>query len=87
VKVTGFVPNFVATELIGSMTVRCPNGKSDDKSYKQMRGGDGVAIPADNEVCTRTGQCTDLQMHDETCEFKVITWNLEGCNHNVLETI
>jgi hypothetical protein len=71
VKVKGFVPSFVARELIGSMTARCPNGKSDDRSHKQMRGGHGVAIQADNEVCTWTGQCTDLQMHVQVQSYHV----------------
>jgi len=81
VKVTGCIPNFFARESIGAMQVKCPHGRNDndEEESKRRRGNDGDALPA--EGCTWTGRCEDFHNHDKACEFKIITCDLDGCDH------
>jgi len=81
VEVTGCNPNFFARESIGAMQVKCPHGKHDDdeEGAKRRRGNDGEALPS--EGCTWTGSCEDFENHDKACEFKIITCELDGCDH------
>ena len=78
VEVTGFIPNFIVRESIGSIEVNCPNGC--DESNKRARGDDGEAVPS-TVGCTWTGMCQDLQNHENVCDFKMITCSIDGCNH------
>eukprot|EP00956_Cyclotella_meneghiniana_P029844 scaffold73555_cov37-Cyclotella_meneghiniana.AAC.4 len=81
VEVTGCNPNFFARESIGAMQVKCPHGKHDDdeEGSKRRRGNDGDALPS--EGCTWTGSCDDFENHDNACEFKIVTCELDGCDH------
>eukprot|EP00956_Cyclotella_meneghiniana_P029845 scaffold73555_cov37-Cyclotella_meneghiniana.AAC.5 len=81
VEVTGCIPNFFARESIGAMQVKCPHGRNDnaDEESKRRRGNDGDALQT--ECCGWTGRCDDFENHDNACEFKTITCELDGCDH------
>jgi hypothetical protein len=70
------IPNYFATESVGSMMVRCPQGQiEEDGGGQRRRGNDGEALSA--EDCDWAGRCEDLKNHDKTCSYKIITCELE----------
>eukprot|EP00956_Cyclotella_meneghiniana_P019178 scaffold32681_cov60-Cyclotella_meneghiniana.AAC.2 len=81
---TSYAPNFTAREFIGSMEVRCIHGhdEQDEEMRKRARGNDGAVVVAEwNGGCRWTGKCQDLQTHENTCQFKIVTCSIDGCNH------
>jgi hypothetical protein len=69
--VNDIIPSYILREVIGSMYVNCPNGNI-------CNNGESVAS---GDCCNWSGKCQDLQTHDKTCEFKVITCTVNGCDH------
>ena len=59
IVVTSSNPNYIVREVIGGLSVRCP----------------------DSEECEWNGQINDIDSHGNTCMFKTITCEVEGCNH------
>ena len=59
VVVTSSNPNYIVREVIGGLSVRCP----------------------DSEECEWNGQINDIDSHGNTCMFKTITCDVQGCNH------
>ena len=59
VVVTSSNPNYIVREVIGGLSVRCP----------------------DSEECEWNGQINDIDSHGNTCMFKTITCEVEGCDH------
>ncbi|KAL3797330.1 hypothetical protein ACHAWO_005489 [Cyclotella atomus] len=84
VPITGTTPCFYAREAIEAMQVKCLNGRgiSEGEASKRQRGNDGEAVPP--ESCTWTGTCEEAKAHQNTCIFKVITCEWEGCNHQCM---
>ena len=81
---TSYAPNFTTREWIGSMPVKCIHGhdEQDEEARKRARGNDGeVVVAASNSGCTWSGKCQDLQTHENTCQFKIVTCSIDGCNH------
>lgn len=86
VAITSTNPNYIVRELIELIEVKCPHGSCDagsDGSAKRRRGNDGgtVTTLSSSDTCGWTGKCIDLPAHEKTCEFKVVTCTLDGCNH------
>ena len=80
--VTGTNPNFHARESIESMDVICPNGNSDQGTVQpnsRRRGNDGEIVQ--EEKCDWDGPLKDLEKHEESCSFKIISCAVDGCNH------
>ena len=59
VTVTSSKPNYVVRDVIGELTVNCPDSKE----------------------CEWRGQVKDIDSHGNTCMFKTIVCDVEGCNH------
>jgi hypothetical protein len=80
--VTGTVPNFFARETIGALEVKCPtqidHGEND--SNKRARGNEGEVVPA-SDGCGWVGKCESLHDHEKVCQFKLVTCEIEGCDH------
>eukprot|EP00956_Cyclotella_meneghiniana_P029093 scaffold69416_cov19-Cyclotella_meneghiniana.AAC.1 len=77
---TSYAPNYTTREFIGSMPVRCHHGQDElNESNKTTRGNDGEAVS--NDRCTWTGKCEDLHSHENTCQFKIVTCSIDGCDH------
>ena len=82
VAVTGTNPCFHARESIESMNVICPNGNSDQgtvQANSRRRGNDGEIVQ--DERCNWKGHLKDLENHEESCAFKIISCAVDGCNH------
>jgi hypothetical protein len=81
-EVSGTVPNFFARETIGALEVNCPtqfeHGEND--SNKRSRGNEGEVVPT-SDGCNWVGKCESLQVHEKVCQFKLVTCEIEGCNH------
>ncbi|KAL7543617.1 hypothetical protein ACHAXR_012923 [Thalassiosira sp. AJA248-18] len=90
VDVAGYNPNYVVRDIIGSMQVKCPEGKGgdhqDNNSNKRKRGeGEedcNAAASAQAVGCDWKGQLKDLKDHEITCEFKTVICGVDGCNHS-----
>eukprot|EP00956_Cyclotella_meneghiniana_P018429 scaffold30656_cov62-Cyclotella_meneghiniana.AAC.5 len=82
VLTTGFNPNFIVREAIGSMEVKCPN--RGDVSNKRARGNDGEAVPVSADGCNWKGKCEELENHEKVCDFEIIRCSIDGCNHECL---
>ena len=81
---TSYVPNYTLREFIGSVAVKCPHGENDDYN-KRAKSNNGEAMTSPNERCNWTGNCQDLQTHENVCQFKIISCSIDGCNHPCLK--
>jgi hypothetical protein len=79
-EVNGTVPNFFARETIGALEVNCPTQFEDNQSSKRVRGNEGEAIPT-SDGCGWVGKCESLHVHEKDCQFKLVTCEIEGCDH------
>ena len=85
VTVTGLVPNFIGRELIGSLTVKCPNSRSNEDGSESNRrkrtrsNGNGRGISKNG--CSWSREYKDLKAHTNECEYSIIECPVEGCKH------
>jgi hypothetical protein len=70
--------------MIGLMEVKCPNHNDDNGSKKRARGNYGEALAAASDGCGWVGKCEELQNHDNICNFKLVTCEIEGCDTNAV---
>ena len=76
--VTSSIPNYVVRDIIDSLTVKCLHGTNINNNNLIDDFVDNNNI----EACTWTGCVQDLQTHDRTCKYKLVTCTAEGCNHS-----
>jgi hypothetical protein len=62
------------------MAVKCPNQCDDNDSNKRTKSNDGQAVPT-SDGCKWVGKYEDLQDHENICNFKMVTCEVEGCDH------
>jgi hypothetical protein len=79
-QVSGTVPNFFARETIGALEVKCPTQFEVNESNKRARGNEGEVVPT-SDGCGWVGKCVDLGDHGKVCQFKLVTCEIEGCDH------
>jgi hypothetical protein len=79
-EVNGTVPNFFARETIGALEVKCPTQFEVNQSNKRARGNEGEVVPT-SDMCGWVGKCEFLHDHENVCQFKLVTCEIEGCDH------
>jgi hypothetical protein len=79
-QVSCTVPNYVLRGVIRAMAVKCPNQCDDNDSNKRTKSNDGQAVPT-SDGCKWVGKYEDLQDHENICNFKMVTCEVEGCDH------
>jgi hypothetical protein len=79
-QVSGTVPSFIVRDVIGLMDIKCPNHNGDIQRNKRTKSNDGQAV-ATSDGCKWLGKCEDLQEHEKVCSFEMLTFPIEGCDH------